>query len=180
MNIKEITQLESGTTVRELQPTVKQAYMPKSGTSKKGKPWKVQSAVLVDDTGEIKASFWNRKVDLRDFIDNEITIVSPDDDVIVEDKEYSGSVHREITVGEGAKVDEVIHESLPDQKGSGVTVVTKVPFSGQDVTRASIERQVALKSAVEYSAHASEATFDDVLMFAEKFYGFLSGNNKVI
>ncbi len=177
MTIKDISQLEAGTTVPNLSATVVQAYMPKSGKTKKGRDWKVQSATLSDDTGEIKASFWNLRIDLRDLKDNVISIISPQDEVTATDNEYSGSVHRELNVGEGAKVDEVIGDS---EKTSTETsgIKTNSYLTGQDATRLSIERQVALKEA---ASSLNTASTEDIIHRAEKFYTFLrNGNDKVI
>ena len=55
--INQIQDLADGTTIGEMRVTVKKAFPPKTGEGKFG-PWRVQSCILQDSTGEIRGSFW--------------------------------------------------------------------------------------------------------------------------
>lgn len=55
--INQIQDLADGTTIGEMRVTVKKVFPPRTGDGKFG-PWRVQSCILQDSTGEIRGSFW--------------------------------------------------------------------------------------------------------------------------
>lgn len=55
--INQIQDLADGTTIGEMRVTVKKVFPEKTGAGKFG-PWRVQSCILQDSTGEIRGSFW--------------------------------------------------------------------------------------------------------------------------
>jgi hypothetical protein len=55
--IKDLQNLADGTVIGQMTVNVKAVFPPKTGEGKYG-PWRVQSCVLQDGTGEVRASFW--------------------------------------------------------------------------------------------------------------------------
>lgn len=55
--IQDIANLSDGCVIGEMKVQVKAAFPPRTGDGKFG-PWRVQSCILKDATGEIRASFW--------------------------------------------------------------------------------------------------------------------------
>ena len=55
--IKDLPNLADGTVIGQMTVTVKAVFPPKTGEGKFG-PWRVQSCILQDGTGEVRASFW--------------------------------------------------------------------------------------------------------------------------
>lgn len=55
--IKDLPNLADGTVIGQMTVNVKAVFPPKTGEGKYG-PWRVQSCILQDGTGEVRASFW--------------------------------------------------------------------------------------------------------------------------
>lgn len=55
--IKDLPNLADGTVIGQMTVTVKAVFPPKTGEGKYG-PWRVQSCILQDGTGEVRGSFW--------------------------------------------------------------------------------------------------------------------------
>ena len=65
-SIKDVGDMAGGDPILAMRVTVKNAYMPRSGTNDYG-AWTVQNAELEDETGTIKGGFFNSSQDLRNF-----------------------------------------------------------------------------------------------------------------
>jgi len=72
--IQDITNLADGSIIGEMEVRIKAVYPPKTGEGKYG-PWRVQSAILKDGTGEIRASFWTQE-DMQKLTGKVVTIKS--------------------------------------------------------------------------------------------------------
>lgn len=72
--ISDIQNLADGSIIGEMSVQVKTAFPAKTGEGKYG-PWRVQSAILKDSTGEVRASFWTNE-DIKDLIGQTVTIKS--------------------------------------------------------------------------------------------------------
>lgn len=55
--IKDLPNLADGTVIGQMTVNVKAVFPPKTGEGKYG-PWRVQSCILQDGSGEVRASFW--------------------------------------------------------------------------------------------------------------------------
>lgn len=55
--IADLANLADGSVIGEIRVQIKKAFPPKIGEGKYG-PWRVQNCIIVDGTGEGKASFW--------------------------------------------------------------------------------------------------------------------------
>jgi hypothetical protein len=72
--IADLTNLADGSIIGEMSVQVKAAFPPKTGEGKFG-PWRVVAAILKDNTGEVRASFWTNE-EIKDLIGQTITIKS--------------------------------------------------------------------------------------------------------
>lgn len=72
--IQDITNLADGSIIGEMKVQLKSVFPPRTGEGKFG-PWRVQSAILKDATGEIRASFWTQE-DLQPLTGKVLTIRS--------------------------------------------------------------------------------------------------------
>ena len=72
--IADLTNLADGSIIGEMTVQVKAAFPAKTGEGKYG-PWRVQSCILKDSTGEVRASFWT-KDEMKDLVGQTITIKS--------------------------------------------------------------------------------------------------------
>jgi hypothetical protein len=72
--IADLANLADGSIIGEMSVQVKAAFPPKTGEGKYG-PWRVQTAVLKDSTGEVRASFWTNE-EIKDLIGQTVTIKS--------------------------------------------------------------------------------------------------------
>ena len=185
--ISDITELTKGSAINKISVTIKKAFPAKEGENK-GKPWRLQAAILEDETGDIRATFWNKfNTDLRNFEGESVTIVSGTDKrgkfSGIEVDEYEGK--RQLKISENATF---ASEDTPEENGvttitsedNGVTTHAPTParrFVSEETKRESIEKQVALKAAAEFLKCADP---EDVIKAAEVFYKFLHGEPEVI
>lgn len=72
--IKDLPNLADGTVIGQMTLTIKAAFPPKTGEGKFG-PWRVQSCILQDGTGEVRGSFWIQD-DMKTLTGQTITIKS--------------------------------------------------------------------------------------------------------
>ena len=72
--IADIPKLADGTVIGQIKVTVKAAFPPNTGDGKYG-PWRVQSCILKDATGEVRGSFWTDD-DMQQLVGKVITIKS--------------------------------------------------------------------------------------------------------
>jgi hypothetical protein len=72
--ISDLANLADGSIIGEMSVQVKAAFPPKTGEGKRG-PWRVQAAILKDNTGEVRASFWTNE-EIKDLVGQTITIKS--------------------------------------------------------------------------------------------------------
>jgi len=72
--IKDLPNLADGTVIGQMTLTVKKVFPPKTGEGKYG-PWRVQSVILQDSTGEVRGSFWVND-DMTPLTSQSITIKS--------------------------------------------------------------------------------------------------------
>lgn len=72
--VQDIANLADGSVIGQITAQVKAAFPPKVGEGKYG-PWRVQSCILKDSTGEIRASFWIND-DMKDLVGQTVTIRS--------------------------------------------------------------------------------------------------------
>lgn len=194
--VKQVNEMEANEPIEKFKGSVKTAFMPNTGISKRyNTPWKVQSAILVDEAGdEIRASFWDAKIDLRDLIGNDVELESGKDGrgkfsgMVAEDYEdKKGVTTRQIKASKHTSIDEVVGDIV-----NGDYTESKKPVTASEVTssngkapqtnkyvdlehekRVSFERQKALEAAVTYGLDLDPEALIEV---AEKFYGFLNGN----
>lgn len=195
-----------GTSLEKIVAVVQSAYDPtqQPGREWKGKmlpPYTVQNTVLEDETGTIKCGFFDAKVNLKNFIGNEITILSTKDKGLtaIEYKNKDGEIEHQIKASKNTIINEASGgqgvamstpatppNDQPAQSGNGVAPFVgpvqgankKVHFvEDANEKRESIERQVALKKAISYAQFddALAKDVDALLAVAEKFYQFLRG-----
>jgi surface antigen len=72
--IADLQDLADGTVVGEMVFQIKSAFAPKAGQGKYG-PWRVVPAIVKDQTGEIRCSFWTQK-DIQSMTGQTITVKS--------------------------------------------------------------------------------------------------------
>lgn len=72
--IADLQDLADGTVVGEMVFQIKSAFAPKTGQGKYG-PWRVVPAIVKDQTGEIRCSFWTQE-DIQSMIGQTITVKS--------------------------------------------------------------------------------------------------------
>jgi hypothetical protein len=180
MTIQEIKSLEAGQYLSEFKGLVKAAFMPSTGKNRFG-PWKVQAVILQDENEEeIRVSFWDRKLDMRDLKDSEITVTADKDkdiEAIDYTNEKEGTVERQIKVAKTAIVDEVL-SGAEGKTVSGNTGNSKESHSREkhvyddEAKRKSFERQKALEFAVQFAKSEEE-----VIGLAESFLRFIEGGS---
>ena len=74
--IAETMELAQKSPVNKITVTIKKAFEPQEGEGQYG-PWRIQAAMIKDETGELRATFWNRfNTDLRNMEGEELTIAS--------------------------------------------------------------------------------------------------------
>lgn len=155
--------------------------MPNRSKAGAAKKWKLQAAILEDNTGEIRCSFWNRDIDLRDLEGHTIIIKSGEERGLTTtdyENRNDGSVTRQLVVEKEATVDEVVGETQPPasktSKGKPEPAGTQriKVYESEEVKRQSIERQEALKQAVIIAGDGAATA--DIIDIAGKFYAFLS------
>ena len=183
--ISDVEALASKSPVNDLNVTVKKAFAPEEGEGQYG-AWRMQAAILKDDTGEIRATFWDRfNVDLRNLEGENLTIVSGRDGKDrfsgIEKIDYKGkpqikiSKHATLNTDLGSVTEAPQAEALTTDTQ---TTVTK-RFVSEETKRESIEKQVALKAAVEFGV-GSGINESAVMELAGKFYEFLHGEDSVL
>jgi len=107
INLTKINQLRPNESSVDLAARVINAYDPRSFTRQDGSEGKVASAVLGDETGTIRASFWGDKADL-------LTRISPGDSILLENVYTKDGLHgTEVHLGWRARVTKAASE-LPD------------------------------------------------------------------
>jgi hypothetical protein len=72
--VSDLENLADGTVIREIRLQIKAAFSPKTGEGKYG-PWRVQAAILKDETGEVRASFWTEE-DIQKLVGKTLTFKS--------------------------------------------------------------------------------------------------------
>lgn len=72
--IADLQDLADGTVVGEMVFQIKAAFPPKTGQGKYG-PWRVVPAIVKDQTGEVRCSFWTQE-DIHHMIGQTITVKS--------------------------------------------------------------------------------------------------------
>lgn len=171
--------MDGGELIKHMQLRVKAAYPPKTGTNSNG-DWKLQSATLSDDTGEIRATFFDIDRDIRQLQGNLIDVVSGKDakgntkgieTYDYEDKK-NNKVTRQITISRFAIIDEVTgapSSAKPNESSVGQSNRNSF-VSGPDEKGVSIEKQVALKCAVDFISKAATPTTSTVIETAHRFY----------
>jgi len=187
ISISDISDMTEGDPIIKLQATVKAAYPPSSYSSEYGEG-QYQSCTLEDETGTIRATFFDPARDLRHLKGNLIEVVSGKDGkgrfsgITATDYENrkTGSVTRQIKVSSQATIDEVVGgeprtnpepgKSEPEKTNAPRTKGDTKPSKPYvDETRVSIERQVALQMAIKFGENVS-LTKEEVVEVAEYFY----------
>lgn len=174
--------MEGGDPIKRIQVTVKSAYPPKTGTNEYG-DWSIQSAMLQDDTGTIRGSFFNAPQNLKNFVGQTLTVTSGKDAkgkisgmtaFDYEDRKKS-TVTRQIE----ARGEYTFDEAVPG--ASGVSLAASGPQSNGgsrlqatyvDEKGVSIEKQVALKAAVEIAIATSVTNSAAIVKQAGELYAF--------
>lgn len=72
--VSDIQNLADGAIIGEMTVQIKAAFAAKTGDGKYG-PWRVQAAILKDDTGEVRASFWTER-DIQKLVGKTVVIKS--------------------------------------------------------------------------------------------------------
>lgn len=90
---------------------VQRAFEVKTGTSKKGYPWKIQGGYVADNNGQqAKITLFNCEYDLAQFANTTVTFASTNDPknglcgVKVEDDTYQGKTNRTIRIDKQATI----------------------------------------------------------------------------
>jgi hypothetical protein len=206
MNIKEIQEVKAPSQVTKLQATVVEADAPYNGKSQYG-PYVLQVAKLADSTGQIRAAFYDPKRDLQGLKGKVVEIVSGTTSkgkfsgITAIDYTDEGTTTRQLKVSKFATIDEIVPEDkllkgmdIGGNPTSETEPASDIPLTAYqpyvDNKSASIEKQVALKAAVElYGGMSPELIDDDVLnkvvKAAHKFYDEVfasksNGSGKVI
>ena len=192
--ISDVNELANKSPINTMTVTVKKAFEPTEGEGQYG-PWRMQAAIVKDDTGEIRATFWDRfNMDLRNFEGEEVTITSGRDGKDrfsgITTDDYNNK--RQLRISKEAKFtspDGELPEDETDMSGSSVanngapaSEYNSKRFVTEETKRASIEKQVALRESVAYAATREDvnATPKQVIECAEMFYQFLHGEPEVI
>lgn len=188
--ISDINDLKKNFPIEGLSVQVKKAFEPQEGEGKFG-PWKIQAAIIKDETGEIRATFWNRfNLDFRNLEGEDITLESVTDSkgkpVGLTVDEYNGK--KQVKVSEKAELESItgelpVEHSVPNERSEAPKTehIPQKKFVSEETKRESIEKQVALKAAVDWAAQTDGgASADSVMEVAQKFYEFLHGNPEVI
>ena len=139
MKVAKIADLEAladGTVIGEMVVQVKAAFDAKTGKGKYG-DWRVQSVILKDSTGEVRASFWI-KDEMRDLTGQTITIKSQAGKngltgLNVKNSSHSGK--NELNVTEKAAIIDGTRNAL-EQYTDAVKVNTQLAQSKGSVTDA--------------------------------------------
>ncbi len=190
--IADTLELPKKAPVNQITVTIKKAFEPQEGEGQYG-PWRIQAAMIKDETGELRATFWNRfNIDLRNMEGEELTIISGRDGkdkfsgILTDD--YKGK--RQLKISEDAKLTSLSSDNNPesesteqerDEQDKAVeAVVTGRRFVSEHEKRESIEKQVALKAAVEFYNGDDKANVDSVIKAASEFYKFLHESDQVI
>lgn len=166
--IKEAASLDGGEFIPQMQFVIKQAYEPKSGTNDNG-DWKLQSAMVQDDTGSIRATFFDFDQDIRNLKGNEVIVKSGKDGkghpsgietYDYEDKKKN-TITRQITIKRFATITEAIggepvytgpaNSQRPEQPVRQSVPNREVPVCVER-ERMSFEKQAALKAAMDFAA----------------------------
>jgi hypothetical protein len=197
VTIADIDELAKGSPVLKLAVQVKKGFEPGEGEAN-GRPWKMQAAILKDFDGEIRATFWNRfNLDLRNLEGEDVILLAQEDSkgrisgITVD--EYKGK--KQLKVEKHVKIDqvtggpvteedvkEVFNATETDELAEQLTpkpsemVVKNTRFVSEETKRESIEKQVALKAAVDLSAASGEGSPEKIVKLAAKFYDFLHGS----
>lgn len=185
--ISDINEMDKGYPVAMFSGSIKKAFEPNEGETK-GKPWKMQAVILKDDTGEIRATFWNRfNTDFRNLEDEDIVIVTGKDKrgkpagLLVD--EYNGKKQLKVSEIASFSCDGASDELASEPTGYAEVLDNPIPnqavpakrFVSEETKRESIEKQVALKAAVDFYA-GKEGQLDNVITAAKSFYNFLHGD----
>jgi hypothetical protein len=72
--VQDIANLADGSVIGEMRVQIKAAFPPKVGEGKYG-PWRVQSCIVKDATGELRASFWVQD-DIQKLVGQTVTLKS--------------------------------------------------------------------------------------------------------
>jgi len=103
--VSDIQNLADGAIIGEMTVQIKAAFAAKTGEGKYG-PWRVQAAILKDDTGEVRASFWTER-DIQKLVGKTVTIKSKASDkglVGLKAKYSSHSSTNELDVSDKAEI----------------------------------------------------------------------------
>ena len=189
--IQDANELSNKSPINRMTVEVKKAFEAQEGEGQYG-PWRIQACILRDDTGELRATFWNRfNTDLRNFEGESVTIVSGHDKKGkfsgIETDDYKGK--RQLKISENATFSSPDgEEPLEDREMTASELTAKVDaqsaaparrFVSEETKRESIERQVALKAAVEFY-QGRDIADDAIVASAERYYQFLHGQPEVI
>lgn len=155
--INQIQDLADGTTVGEMRVSVKKVFPPKTGEGKFG-PWRVQSCILQDSTGEIRGSFWI-PTGMEDLQGQMITIKSRSTPKGLQGLSVAHSNHsnsNELKITDKASI---LTDSELEAEGGSPTphraVTSKSPISSGGLTPA--EARKALFQAAQLMAEAIKA-----------------------
>lgn len=198
--IAEINELENGFPVLHFKGNIKSAFPPKQGKTEYGE-WKVQSATIEDETGEISVSFMDsRKLDedgnpigdfsfpdLRNYAGSEIKADCSKSDkhgfvgVVTNDytNKKTGVTTRQLKITDNAQVyyDEATSTSSEAKEPTTTTPAKTVDYNQQARnTKESYEKQAALKAAVDFVAFIATPNTQptEVVEAAKLFYGFFT------
>lgn len=180
--IKEVASLDGGEFIPQMQFVIKQAYEPKTGSNDNG-DWKLQSAMVQDDTGSIRATFFDFDQDIRNLKGNKVIVKSGKDGkghpsgietYDYEDKKKN-TVTRQITIKRHATITEVVggaqvSSGATNSQGPQQPVRSGVSAPYVDEKGISIEKQVALKAAVEFALGSKMIEPSAVINIAHRFY----------
>lgn len=188
--IAELSELSKGSPVNRITAEVKKAFEYNEAEGQHG-PYRYQAVILQDDTGEIRATFWNHwNTDFRNLEGDQLVLTSGRDKKDrfsgMTTDDYKGT--RQLKVNENTTVEtsegaltagaapEAGHPTAPARQEEKRTADTG--FSDREARkRVSIEKQAALTAAVEYHTTRVEGLPEGVIDTAKTFYAWLHSDS---
>lgn len=188
--IAELSELSKGSPVNQITAEIKKAFEYNEAEGQHG-PYRYQAVILQDDTGEIRATFWNHwNTDFRNLEGEQLVLTSGRDKKDrfsgMTTDDYKGT--RQLKVNENTSVQTSEgaleagaapaeeHATAPSRKADKQAADSN--FSEREARkRVSIEKQSALDAAVTWAAQSGGTTSGQVLTVAKDFYEWLHSDS---
>jgi hypothetical protein len=188
--IAELSELSKGSPVNQITAEVKKAFEYNEAEGQHG-PYRYQAVILQDDTGEIRATFWNHwNTDFRNLEGEQLVLTSGRDKKDrfsgMTTDDYKGTRQLKVNENTAVKTSEGDLEAGSAPAGEHATAPTRKAekqvadsnFSDREARkRVSIEKQSALDAAVRFHNSRPEGDGEAVLETAKSFYAWLHSDS---